>query len=119
MKLFRLMGDVMTYEHEARELELFTENDADLYRQRIVPIVKNMQRRMAKGDYESEKAVRLWLYLIDESARKYCQLHGGTVRGCFPKPCREIVARSMRDHYEMEIKAQGGEMFPDKVASHA
>ncbi len=106
----------MTYEHEARELELFTENDRDLYHQRIVPIVKNMQRRMAKGDYDSEKAVRLWLYLIDESARKYCQLHGGTVRGCFPKPCREIVARSMRNHYEMEIEAQGGEMFPDKLA---
>ena len=41
---------------EARELELFTENDADLYRQRIVPIVKNMQRRIAKGDYDSAKA---------------------------------------------------------------
>ena len=96
---------------EARELELFTENDADLYRQRIVPIVKNMQRRIAKGDYDSAKAAYLWLYLIDEAARQYCQLHGGTVRQCFPKSCRMMVARSMRDQYESEILVQGGDIF--------
>ena len=31
---------------EVIELKLYIENDSDLYRQKIVPIVKNIQRKM-------------------------------------------------------------------------
>src|SRR3972149_4488490 len=35
-------------EHEIRELELFIDNDADLYRQQKQPIEKNLLLKMAK-----------------------------------------------------------------------
>lgn len=60
-------------EHEARELQLFCENDGDLYRQQVQPIEKNLKRKMEKGIYDHEKSKKLWGYLADNCARKYAK----------------------------------------------
>lgn len=55
----------------ARELALFIENDADLYRQQTLPIITNLQKKFTKGTYDHAKAVKLWKYLADNGAKKY------------------------------------------------
>lgn len=99
------------FTYEADELELFIENDELLYHSQFIPICKNVQRRMAKGTYDSAKAVKLFMYLVDRGARMYCAEHGGKVRSMFPKECRLQVAASIRDGVEAEIKATDGGMF--------
>ena len=48
----------------AVELKLSIENDRDLYRQQIVPIIKNVQKKMKKGTYDHLKAPKLSLIHI-------------------------------------------------------
>ena len=37
---------------DAKELALHADNDPHLYRSSHIPIVKNLQKKMAKGEYE-------------------------------------------------------------------
>ena len=97
-------------EHAETELKLYIENDRDLYRQQIVPIIKNVQRRMKKGTYDHIKAPKLWMYLVDNGAKKYVKEFGGDVRSQFPKDVRQSVAVQFANEYRAEIEIQGGEM---------
>jgi hypothetical protein len=77
----------LTYEDVTRELEegneadvdmahelLFQgDNDADLYRQQFLPIMKNLMRKRAKGIYEPEKAIKLWRYWVDNIVKKHAK----------------------------------------------
>lgn len=55
----------------ARELELFIENDGDLYRQQYTPILKNLALKKAKGIYDHAKAVKLFRYMVDRADKIY------------------------------------------------
>jgi hypothetical protein len=57
----------------AHELIFQGDNDADLYRQQFLPIIKNLMRKRAKGIYEPEKAVKLWRYWIDNVVKKHAK----------------------------------------------
>jgi len=94
-----------------RELQLYIENDSDLYRRQIIPIVKNIQRKMKSGKYDHTKAPKLWMYLVDNGAKKYVKEFGGDVKSMFPKDVRHSVAVNMANEYRAEIESQGGEMF--------
>ena len=97
-------------EHAETELKLYIENDRDLYRQQIVPIIKNVQRRMKKGTYDHIKAPKLWMYLVDNGAKKYVKEFGGNVKDMFPRDVRQSVAVQFANEYRAEIEIQGGEM---------
>ena len=49
-------------ENGARELHLYADNHADLHRQRMTPIHKNLRNKMAYGKYDHEKAKKLFKY---------------------------------------------------------
>ena len=85
---------------EVYELKLYIENDADLYRQKIVPIVKNIQRKMKSGKYDHSKAPKLWMYLVDEGAKKYSKEFPGVK---FDKKVKQKVAQEFADEYKEEI----------------
>ena len=53
------------------ELDSFIQNDEDLYRRRFMPIISNIKRKLAKNVYDHEKAQTLWMYLVDDAAKKY------------------------------------------------
>ena len=92
-----------------RELDLFIMNDEDLYRRRFMPIISNLRRKVRKNVYDHEKAQKLWMYLIDDAARKYVQEFGSSgtdVKDMFPKETREQVARVISDR-ELENIKQG------------
>lgn len=89
----------VSYDAEAqRELKLFMDNDADLYRQRVTPINKNLVNKMAKGVYQPEKAAKLWSYAVEEGAKKYKQANGGN----FTVQDRRAVAKSLERNFRSE-----------------
>jgi hypothetical protein len=90
---------------EARELQLYIENDGELYTQRQVPIQKNLSRKFKNGTYDSEKAVKLWMYLVEDGARKYKKDFGSDGDYIFTKEHKLEVAKAMRDDWEEEMKA--------------
>tara|TARA_Y100000310_G_scaffold265162_1_gene276054 strand:- start:2536 stop:4146 length:1611 start_codon:yes stop_codon:yes gene_type:complete len=97
----------------ADELKMYIENDAQLYKSQLVPIVKNMQRKMKSGKYDHKKAPKLWMYLVDAGAKKYVKEFGGDVRSMFDKQTRQYVAQQMADEYKNEIEIRGGTMFEE------
>lgn len=62
---------------EQSELQLFIENDGQLYRGQTTSIIKNLATKMAKGVYDRSKAEKLWMYLVDNGAKKYAKDSGG------------------------------------------
>lgn len=91
----------------ARELELYIINDGELYNRHTKPVLKNLRRRMARGDYDSEKAIDLWEHLALAGAKKYHKEFGSPGfdwHELFPKSERREVARGLADHYENELE---------------
>jgi hypothetical protein len=95
-------------EPTARELLIYIDNDADLYRQQLEPIQKNLVNKMAAGKYDRTKAKKLMMYLVDSGARKYTNLHGGGPRArideIFNKNTRLITAGELVESFENEAE---------------
>ena len=101
------------------ELDSFIMNDEDLYRRRFMPIISNIKRKLKRNVYDHEKAQKLWMYLIDDAARKYVQEFGSSgsdVKDMFPKETRQQVARSISDR-ELENIKQGEYDAPQGTVS--
>lgn len=78
------------------ELFLCIINDGELYHQMIIPCIKNLERKYQKGIFDKEKAVVLWQYVADESARRYTKNFGTR----FSVATRKEVAKKLNDYYE-------------------
>lgn len=76
---------------EARELELFIDNDEPTY-EYWKTCIRSLDRKMKRGKYSSTLAVKLWRHLADDAARRYCKEFGGTVRSVFPVSVRQELA---------------------------
>jgi len=63
----------------AEHLVMLADNDYDLYRLRVEPITKNLNRKIAKGIFDQELACKLVKYLMDDVVNKNYQ-HFGTDR---------------------------------------
>lgn len=95
----------------ARELMLFIVNDGDLYRQQTQPILKNLRKKIAKGTYDSTKAIKLWGYLANSGAQKYTKEFGGMYGkssgngsyGAFSAATRRDVAKELQEYYQEEL----------------
>jgi hypothetical protein len=88
--------------HGADELELFIDNDGDLYRQQTTPIIKNLATKMAKGQYDHAKAVKLWGYLMEAGAKKYAKEFGGTWNLMFSVATRKECAERFAKAFEAQ-----------------
>lgn len=89
----------------AKELELFIDNDGDLYRQQTTPILKNLATKMAKGVYNKDLAVKLWMYLMDSGAKKYAKMESGDEASwnrTFSVETRKEVARLFNEAFLTE-----------------
>lgn len=67
------IGSMPSYKDKdaAREIQLYADNDSQLYRQRKNPILQNLSRKYIKGTYDINKAAKLWRYYIDAALQKY------------------------------------------------
>jgi hypothetical protein len=88
----------------ARSLEIFIENDRDLYHGQFLSICKNLVTKRARGEYAHDRAVDLFMYLADAGAKKFAKDEGSKIpwHKRFPMPDRREVARSMTDSFEAE-----------------
>jgi hypothetical protein len=92
-------------EHAATELELYIDNDGDLYRQQGQPIIKNLSRKKEKGIYDKKKAEKLYGYLAQNGAKKYCREFGCTpYQNTFNAATRREVARRLARKFEVEYR---------------
>ena len=90
---------------EARELKTTMDSTEEGYKQQYIPILKNLSRKMKKGVYDKEKAVKLMMYYVDNGAKKYGQDYGGGGAtgpsiGGFDKKTREEAARAYVEDFE-------------------
>jgi len=91
---------------EMRELKLYIDNDANIYRQRYMPILKNLSRKKKQGKFRSSLASKAFLYLVDDGAKRYTREYGGNVRDVFPKRQRIMLAKDYVDEFEETFKNQ-------------
>lgn len=94
-----------TDESVVQELQLFTENDGDIYRQTTTPILRNLITKKARGTYDHDRAVKLFMYLAEAGARKYARVHGSGEHMwhvIFPINVRRQAATHWRDEFEGE-----------------
>ena len=91
---------------EMRELKLYIDNDANLYRQRYMPILKNLSKKKKKGNFNKSLATKAFMYLIDDGAKRYVKSYGGDARDVFPKRERKDLAKDYVDEFEDTFKNQ-------------
>lgn len=95
---------------EMRELELYIDNTEPLYRQSQA-IQKNLLRKIAKGRYDHSKAPKLWLYLVNEGARRYVKEFGGDGRIMFPLAGKKNLAQRYANQFVRMLRS--GEIKPN------
>lgn len=86
---------------EAEDLYLYATNDAQIYSQRYLPIVKNLLKKLMKGIYDSKLAVKLFMYLVDDVSKKYAKELN---QKPFNKKIRNEVAEEYLDNFEEKVK---------------
>jgi len=100
-----------TDESLVAELVQWTENDGQVYEQRATPVMKNMMRKLVKGKYDHQLAVKAWMYVVEDGARSYSKEFGEGRKGewatFFPKNIRLAAAKEMADSFLDEVKAGG------------
>lgn len=87
-----------------RELELYIDNDQRLYHQSLA-IQKNLIRKIQRGRYDHRKAPRIWLYMVDEGARRYVKEFGGSVRDMFPLAGRKNLATRYANQFVRMLRS--------------
>ena len=90
---------------EARELKNTMDSTEEGYKQQYIPILKNLSKKMKKGTYDKEKAVKLMMYYVANGAKKYAKDFGGGGAtgpsvGGFDKKTREEAARAYVEDFE-------------------
>ena len=91
---------------EMTELKLYIDNDSSLYRQRYMPILKNLSKKKKKGNYRKTLAQKAFMYLIDDGAKRYVRSYGGNARDVFPKRKRKTLAKDYVEEFEEIFKNQ-------------
>lgn len=90
--------------HAVTELEIYIDNDGDLYRQQTTSILKNLATKMAKGEYDKDKAIKLWMYLMDAGAKKYAKEYGNAAEWnrTFSVETRKACAKKFNEAFLVE-----------------
>lgn len=95
-------------EEELRELQLFIDNDGELYERSVVPIQQNLVRKMEKGNYDPDKAPKVFSHLVDRGAKKYAREFSSSERDwntIFNKATRDALAERYARDFEMRYRA--------------
>jgi len=95
-------NDSEDFNTDAEELVLYIDNDGDIYRSRTTPTYKNLAKFMQKGKYDHDSAVKAFMYVTDEGAKKYVRELSDSRPWniAFPKAVRQEAAEYMAMHFE-------------------
>ena len=91
------------------ELDLYINNNEDLYRKRFMPLVHNLNRDVKNNRYNHDNATKQWNLLVNDAAREYVKEFGKPgedVKDMFSQDSRAKVARVLADR-ELENMKKG------------
>ena len=103
------------FDGEARELQIFIENDYDLYRSQHEPIIRNLMRKRAAGKFDMRKSIKLWGYLVESGAKKYAKEYGTErdwSRMFNPRERQLVATRMARNFKETADAGQYDDFLP-------
>lgn len=103
-------GDEMILNVEEEEIFLFIDNDGEIYRGSITPLINNYTRRLVKGDLDAVKAVKGFTHPVEEGMKKYAREFGGRWYDLLTVAERERVARALLVSYSDEIANRANEI---------
>lgn len=83
----------------ARELQLFGMNSYRVYKNFIVPVCANMEKKIKKGVFDSIKAEKAFLNVANCAARVYCSEFGGTWYKVFNMATRKEFAAYLLEYF--------------------
>jgi len=89
---------------EEQEIYLTAVNTEGIYRSRITPIIKNYQRKLGKGKYNPELAIKGFVYAVEDAIKEYAK-YGSKIRLTGEQKRR--VAKELLDHFADEINPEG------------
>ena len=55
----------------SRELELYANNDRDVYFKHIKPVIANLQKKYVKGSFEATQAIIAFYHVATAASNKY------------------------------------------------
>ena len=97
----RTKSMIYTPSIEARELLLVATNDEErLYNSMIVPIVRNLAKKMRKGIFNADKAIDAFFPVADAASKQYNKDYGYL----FTVTERFTAAADMVDYYMENIE---------------
>lgn len=91
-------------QHAVRELELYIDNDRQIYKDKWENFYSSLTRKLAAGKYDRNQAVKLMGYLVDRAAKQYAKEFGGTWNQIFSVATRKAVAEGQRDEFEDVVR---------------
>jgi hypothetical protein len=90
------------------ELDLYINNNEDLYRKRFMPLVHTLNNNLKANRYNHETAVKQWNLLVNDAAREYVKEFGKPgedVKDMFAQDSRAKVAQVLADRELENMKA--------------
>lgn len=91
----------------ANELTLYACNNGELYRSMIVPMVRNLAKKYARGTFDKDKA-REWFYKVAHEASKMYMREfpndGEEYGHCFPPVVKKRAACGILNYFMENIK---------------
>lgn len=103
-------GDEMSLNIEEREIFLYVDNDGEIYRGLITPLINNYARRLVKGDFDAVKAVKGFTHPVEEGMKKYAREFGGRWYDLLTVVERRRVAAALLVSYSDEITNRANEI---------
>lgn len=90
-----------------REIELFIENDYQLFRSKTNPILINLTKKFKKGTFDINKAAKLFRFLIDLGMKKYHKEYGSGKdwHKLLSTHDRQYLAEQMAKHTLIELES--------------
>lgn len=105
---------------EAVELDIHIHNDFQLWKQHEA-VESNLAKKIVKGVYNPELAIKAWLGLVDRAARSYAK-DNAMSSGAFDRNLRrELATEFERRFYKKHMgmrKSSGVESFVKSVREH-
>lgn len=83
----------------ARELQLFGMNNYRVYKNYLVPVCANMEKKVKKGVFDSIKAKKAFLNVANYAARIYCTEFGGVWYQVFNVATRKEFAAYLLEYF--------------------
>ncbi len=108
IKMVRAYQFIQESMDAVNELDLYINNNEDLYRKRFMPLVHTLNNNLKANRYNHENAVKQWNLLVNDAAREYVKEFGKPgedVKDMFAQDSRAKVAQVLADRELENMKA--------------